>query len=206
MKSVVIATNNSGKIAEFEQFFSARNTNVRSLKDFAELPEIVEDGATFEDNAVKKAWTLGRYLNQIVIADDSGLQVDALAGSPGIYSARYAGPEKDDQANNQKLLTELKGAQNRGAQFICVIAVYFPNGTVKTVRGSVEGEIAEELSGTEGFGYDPLFYYQPYKKTFAHLTKDEKNRISHRAKALEKMIEAWDTWLKEAENESTDNE
>ncbi|GEL07187.1 XTP/dITP diphosphatase [Salisediminibacterium halotolerans] len=199
MKTVVIATNNRGKIAEFEHFFAARDITVRSLKEFSELPDIIEDGATFEANAIKKATTLGRYLNQIVIADDSGLAVEALDGRPGIYSARYAGADKDDDANNEKLLEELAEKTNRQASFICVIAVYFPNGTVKTVRGSVTGEIASELSGTEGFGYDPLFYYPPLGKTFAHLTKDEKNNVSHRADALKKMTEAWDTWLKEAQ-------
>lgn len=204
MKEVMIATRNKGKVAEFEQFFANKGVHVRSLFDAEEIPDIVEDGATFEANAIKKAVTVQEALGITVISDDSGLEVDALDGAPGIYSARYAGlEEKGDEANNAKLLQELKGIEGkaRSARFVCVLAAAFPSGVVKTVRGTVEGHIADSLSGTEGFGYDPLFILEGEERTMAHLTRAEKNEKSHRADALKQMDALWGEWLLEHKEE-----
>lgn len=204
MKEVMIATRNQGKVAEFEQFFGEKGIQVKSLLDTTEIPDIVEDGATFEANAIKKAVTVADALGMAVISDDSGLVVDALNGEPGIYSARYAdGEEKDDDANNRKLLDALQdvNAGQRKARFVCVLAAAFPSGVTKTVRGTVEGTIAETLSGTEGFGYDPLFILQGEERTMAHLTKAEKNQRSHRANALRQLEHLWDQWVNEHKEE-----
>ncbi|WP_096440666.1 XTP/dITP diphosphatase [Alteribacter populi] len=197
MREVIIATKNPGKVKEFQAFFEKRSIQVTSLLDVEELDDVVEDGETFEDNAIKKAETIGKALGKPVIADDSGLEVDALNGAPGVYSARYAGNMKSDQANNEKLLRELKGVpgEERTARFVCVLAVYLPGTNSSVFRGTCEGKIAEEKKGEHGFGYDPLFYVPSKNKMMAELTREEKNEISHRANALTQLDNQWDSLL-----------
>ncbi|UTR11295.1 XTP/dITP diphosphatase [Evansella sp. LMS18] len=191
---IFIATKNKGKVREFELFFQKKGIEVKSLLDLEEDIDVLEDGQTFEENAVKKAEVIGKRIGSPVLADDSGLEVDALEGRPGIYSARFAGPEKSDEKNNEKLLQELKGlpAEKRTARFVCVLAVYVPGGNTSTYRGTCEGIIAEEPRGSNGFGYDPLFYLPSLDKTMAELDKSEKNELSHRANALKVLEEKGD--------------
>lgn len=159
MKEVIIATKNEGKVREFKAMLEPRGYDVKSLLDIGYTPEIEETGQTFEENAVIKAETISKETGKIVIADDSGLSVDYLGGSPGVYSARYAGEEKNDLANLKKLLKELEGVEkeDRSARFRCALALCIPGQETKTVEGSVEGYITEEPRGTNGFGYDPVF-------------------------------------------------
>ncbi|GMB07425.1 XTP/dITP diphosphohydrolase [Thermolongibacillus altinsuensis] len=194
MKRVIIATRNKGKVAEFEQLFSKKGIEVQSLLDYNECPDVEETGATFAENAILKAKTIAQHLKETVIADDSGLIVDALGGRPGVYSARYAGEAKDDQANIQKVLQELEGVpfEKRTARFHCTLAVATPDGRTFTVDGTCEGYITEKPIGTNGFGYDPIFYVPEKQKTMAQLTKEEKNEISHRANALKRLEQIWD--------------
>ncbi|KAA9023171.1 XTP/dITP diphosphatase [Niallia endozanthoxylica] len=189
MKTVIIATKNSGKAKEFIRMFKPYGVEVKTLLDFPEIEDIEETGQTFEENAVIKAETVCKLFNQMVIADDSGLIVDALDGRPGIYSARYAGEEKNDEANNDKILNELKYVkeEDRKARFYCALAFAMPEKDTITVNGKCEGSILFERRGTNGFGYDPLFYVTEMKKSMAELSPDEKNQISHRAKALQKL-------------------
>lgn len=194
---VFIATKNKGKIKEFVVFFAEKGVAVRSLLDLEEEIDVVEDGTTFEENARKKAEEIGRMINKVVIADDSGLEVDALNGEPGIYSARYAGADKSDAANNEKLLRELSHVEgkDRSARFVCALAMYVPGKGTKALRGTCDGVIAMEAKGSNGFGYDPLFYIPSINKTMAELTEHEKNKISHRANALLQLEQNWDEWL-----------
>ncbi|PYZ99118.1 non-canonical purine NTP pyrophosphatase [Alteribacter lacisalsi] len=194
MSEVLIATKNPGKVKEFEAFFAEKDIKVRSLLDLEEPEDVIEDGETFEDNAVKKAEAIGKAAGLPVIADDSGLEVDALNGAPGVYSARYAGKEKNDEANNLKLLREMEGVppEKRTARFVCALAVYLPGNRSFVLRGTCEGLIAEERKGEHGFGYDPLFYVPSSEKMMAELTSEEKNTLSHRAKALQLLEEKWD--------------
>ena len=195
MKKIILASNNQHKIGEIRSILKDLDFDIKSLKDENINIEVEEDGTTFEENSLKKAKEIAAYLKErgenefIVIADDSGLEVDYLNGEPGIYSARYAGEHGDDYANNAKLLEKLKGvpAINRSGRFVCVIALVDNNDKHISIRGEVEGIIKEELSGTEGFGYDPLFYYEPLKKTFSEMSSEEKNKISHRGEALKKL-------------------
>jgi len=198
-KEIFIATKNKGKISEFETFFKQKGFTVKSLLDLIDDIDVVEDGQTFEENAIKKAETIGKLIGKPVLSDDSGLEVDALEGRPGIYSARYAGLDKSDEANNAKLLTELVNVeeQDRTARFVCALAIYFPSGQTQTVRGTCEGIIAREPQGDHGFGYDPLFYLPELEKSMAQLEKSEKNKISHRANALMELAEQWDRWSSE---------
>jgi len=193
MISVVFATSNAHKLEEFrsalEQTLLAGKIRVLSLRDIAYQGEIVESGTTFEENALIKARAIASP-NYIAVADDSGLTVDALGGAPGIYSARYAGTHGDDAANNRRLLAELDGCRNRSAAFVCCIACVLPDGTSFTVRGICRGEILDTLRGADGFGYDPLFYCPRLAKTFAELTQDEKNEISHRGNAVRLFADA----------------
>lgn len=193
-EEVVIATKNQGKLREFSRMLNKLSINVHSLAEFENLPEVTEDGKTFAENAIKKAELIRDDLNLPVIADDSGLEVDILDGKPGIYSARFAGEEKDDQKNNEKLLLELNGIkmEERSARFISAIALAVPDGKTIVVQGNVEGLIAFEPKGNNGFGYDPLFYLPDYDKTIAEISPELKNRISHRAKALQKLIKLLD--------------
>lgn len=200
MREVVIATKNKGKALEFEQMFQPFQIQVKTLLDLPEFPEIEETGATFEENAIIKAESVMKETKAMVMADDSGLVIDALDGRPGVYSARYAGPEKDDEANIQKVLRELEGVplSKRTARFYCALALAIPGRETITVNGTCEGFITFEKKGTNGFGYDPIFFVQGYERTMAELLPNEKNKISHRAEALAKMR----TILEQLERES----
>ncbi|WP_100373682.1 XTP/dITP diphosphatase [Bacillus sp. FJAT-45037] len=192
-KSIIIASKNKGKVREFEQMFESRGYIVKSLLDYDEIPDIAETGVTFEENAKIKAETLANILNEMVIADDSGLVVDALDGRPGVYSARYAGEDKSDQANLKKVLEEMIDvpAEDRTARFVCMIAVAEPNQKTFSVQGACEGVITREPVGKNGFGYDPIMHIPSYNKTMAELNSTEKNKISHRARALEALMKIW---------------
>ena len=185
----MLATRNKGKIAEFRKLFASMDINLLSLDDFPDLGEIEESGANFEENALIKARETALHTGHLAIADDSGLSVDALKGSPGVYSARYAGTNASDDENMEKLLLELKGlsADKRKAAFNCVIAAAKPSGESITVKGSCEGIIAETAVGGGGFGYDPLFFLPEYNCTMAELSSGEKNKISHRANAVKEL-------------------
>ncbi|XVY16221.1 XTP/dITP diphosphatase [Bacillus subtilis] len=189
MKEAIIATHNPGKVKEFKEILEPRGYDVKSLAEIGFTVEIEETGHTFEENAILKAEAVAKAVNKMVIADDSGLSIDNLGGRPGVYSARYAGEQKDDQANIEKVLSELKGIEKeqRTARFRCALAVSIPGEETKTVEGHVEGYIAEEPRGEYGFGYDPIFIVKDKDKTMAELTSDEKNKISHRADALKKL-------------------
>ncbi|MGG3450815.1 XTP/dITP diphosphatase [Domibacillus aminovorans] len=190
MNEVIIATKNSGKAKEFVQLFESYGITVKTLIDYPELPDVEETGETFEENALLKAESAAYLTGQPAIADDSGLVIDALDGRPGVYSARYAGIDKDDKANNRKVLKEMAGAvdDRRSARFKCVLAVSFPDDREPIiVEGNCEGRIAYEESGTNGFGYDPLFIPDGFDQTMAQLEPDVKNKISHRANALRKL-------------------
>lgn len=182
---IIIATNNQGKVREFKN--RLKGYDVFSLKDKNIDIEVEEDGKTFEENAIKKARTIADMTGALVMADDSGLEVFALDNAPGIYSARYGGEGLDDKARYEKLLKDLDGKTDRGARFVSVIALCFPDGRNVTLRGECYGEITTAPDGNGGFGYDPVFYYPPLNKTFGTLTLDEKNKISHRARALDKL-------------------
>ena len=195
MKRVILASNNIKKIKEIKEILTGYPFEVYSLNDMNINIDVEEDGLTFEDNAKKKAIEIHQYLinngesNFIVLSDDSGLEVDCLNGKPGVYSARYSGEHGNDYKNNIKLLQEMKDfkGDDRSARFVCVIAVVFEDGSVKTVIGEVEGTIIEELKTEGGFGYDPLFFYRGLNKTFGEATPEEKNAISHRGNALKKL-------------------
>lgn len=197
MKKIILASNNIKKIKEIKEILKEYPYEVYSLKDVNIDIEVEEDGLTFEDNAKKKAVEIQQYLlnkgesNFIVLSDDSGLEVACLNGAPGVYSARYAGEHGNDHKNNIKLLKEMKEfkGRDRSAKFVCVIAVVFEDGSVKCIRGEVEGIIIEELKNEGGFGYDPLFFCNKLNKTFGEATPEEKNTISHRGNALKKLKE-----------------
>lgn len=194
MKQVIIATKNAGKTREFQALLAKKGVEVKSLLDFPNCPDVEETGSTFAENAILKAEAMARYFHMIVIADDSGLAIDALRGRPGVYSARYAGEEKDDQKNIAKVLEELKGVpfEKRTARFHCALAVAAPGRHTTVVEATCEGYITETPKGENGFGYDPIFYVPQKGKTMAELSKEEKNQISHRAKALAKLEKQWD--------------
>ncbi len=185
MNPLIIATRNPGKLEEIRQILGPE-IQLRSLADFADLPGIVEDGDTFEANAVKKARAVARHTGCPALADDSGLEVDALGGAPGVHSARFAGEKATDAQNNAKLLHLLGETpkEKRTARFRCVIVVTTPDGAVRTAQGRCEGRILKRPRGRGGFGYDPLFLVPALKLTFAELSPGEKNRISHRGRAL----------------------
>lgn len=197
MKEVIIATKNRGKAKEFEYIFAARGYAIRTLLDYPGLAEVEETGETFEENAILKAEAVSKQLNKIVMSDDSGLIVDALNGKPGIFSARYAGEKKDDQANIDKVLKELKGIpfDKRTAQFYCALALAVPGHETITVSGTCEGQILDKPRGSSGFGYDPIFFVEEKGFSMAELQSDEKNRISHRANALKKLNVILDSLL-----------
>ncbi|KQL57557.1 MULTISPECIES: XTP/dITP diphosphatase [Bacillaceae] len=188
MKELLIATANKGKVEDFKKLFQGMY-EVKSLLDYPHIPDIIEDGQTFQDNAQKKAEVLSKALNETVVADDSGLVIDALNGRPGVFSARYAGEEKNDQANIKKVLEDLRGVaeQDRTARFVCTIALASPDKKTIFFEGQCEGCISHEQIGENGFGYDPIFYVGQTTKTMAQLTLEEKNEISHRARAIEQL-------------------
>ena len=190
METIVAASSNAHKIKEIQAILNKFDMKVIS-RDEAGVPnfEIEEDGQTFEENSYKKAYEIMKVTGRTTIADDSGLMVDSLGGAPGVYSARFAGEECDDKKNNEKLLKLLKNqvGDDRKAKFVSVITLIFPDGETITARGECSGRIIGAEAGENGFGYDPLFVPDGYCKTFAQLSEDEKNAISHRAKALEKL-------------------
>ncbi|MFN7251607.1 MAG: XTP/dITP diphosphatase [Anaerobacillus sp.] len=191
MKELLIATKNIGKVREFEDLFSQFGYQVKSLLDIKDAIDVVEDGLTFRENAVKKAETIAKQYQIAALADDSGLIVDALDGRPGVFSARYAGEGKDDLANLKKVLEELRDIPDtsRSARFHCSLAFAIPGEETIEVDGTCEGIIANEPIGDHGFGYDPIMYIPSLGKTMAQLTKQEKNDISHRSDALKKLQE-----------------
>ena len=190
MIKLVLASRNRKKIRELETFLKEISSDIQilSLDDIGYTGDIVEDGKTFAENSLIKASVPAR-LGYIGIADDSGLEVDALRGAPGVYSARYSGEGANDERNNQKLLSELADVpdEKRGARFRTVITCAFPDGGHFQVEGICEGRMLRSPEGDNGFGYDPLFYYEPFGKTFAALSADEKNSVSHRGKAMRKL-------------------
>lgn len=181
---IVIATTNKGKLREFKDLLKDLNIDIKSLDDFGPIPEAIEDGETFDDNAYKKALHTAKILGIPAIADDSGLVVEALNGEPGVYSARYAGEHATDAENLEKLLDRLKGVKNRKASFQCVLSIAVPAGAALTYEAKCDGIIIDEKRGENGFGYDPVFYFEEYGKTFAEMTLEEKAKVSHRGKAL----------------------
>ena len=184
---IFLATGNKHKIDEIKAIFkNVKDIEILSIKDGIEIPEVVEDGNTFEANSAKKALEIAKFTGMITIADDSGLCVDALNGEPGVYSARYSGEEATDASNNAKLIKNLQGIENRKAHFVSVITLGKPDGRAYSFRGEVEGEIIDIPRGDTGFGYDPHFYVAEYGKTLAEMP-EMKNVISHRANALKKL-------------------
>jgi XTP/dITP diphosphohydrolase len=186
---VIVATQNRGKVREIKKVIKGLGFRILSLNDFPGVPQIEEDGENFLANALKKARFYSKYFGRLALADDSGLEVDVLRGRPGIYSARYAGEGASTQENNRKLLKEMEAIPlpKRGARFKCVLAIVSPEGKEIVVEGSCRGRIGFKEVGKKGFGYDPLFVVPSYGKTMAQLTLEEKNRISHRGKALRKL-------------------
>jgi len=199
-KPLVLATRNQGKVSEFKELLSDFDVEIKALQDFGPISQVIEDGETFEENAYKKAHFTAKMLGFPVLADDSGLMVEALGGVPGVHSARYAGEGASDEENNLKLLEAMKGVENRKAAFKCVIIIAVPSGPALTYDGVCEGEITDEMKGDRGFGYDPVFYYPPLKKTFAQMSIEEKNRVSHRGRAMSQLRDEFDKvliWLRQ---------
>ena len=205
MKRVLIATSNSGKLRDFTGAASRYGIEVASIPNFSSLPPVIEDGVTFEANAQKKAEAYSRYVpGEIVIADDSGLEVDALGGAPGVHSARYAADEPhkaesntDDEANNAELIRQIKSVPpaKRTGRFVCWIAAARDGKTLAVFEGKAEGIILEQPRGSNGFGYDPLFYFPAIKKTFAELSAEEKAKYSHRSAAFRQFLD----WCKSSD-------
>ncbi|HIX58551.1 MAG TPA: XTP/dITP diphosphatase [Candidatus Blautia gallistercoris] len=191
MKRLIFATGNQDKMREIREILAGDDVEVLSLKDLDLDVDIVEDGSTFEENAAIKAKTICKMTGEIVLADDSGLEIDYLNKEPGIYSARYMGENTSYVEKNANLIGRLEGVpdEKRTARFVCAIAAAFPDGSVRIVRGTMEGRIGYEAKGENGFGYDPIFYLPEYGCTSAELSREEKNRISHRGKALRAMKE-----------------
>jgi len=186
---LIIASNNAHKLTEMKAILAPFFEDVQSMREAGIAHETVEDGTTFMENALKKARELAEISGCCAIADDSGLCVDALGGAPGIYSARFSGVHGDDKANNRKLLKELEGVSERGAHYTCAIALVWPDGRTLTAEDYLYGEIAHDERGSNGFGYDPLFYIPALDKRTAEISAEEKNAISHRGKALRKLVE-----------------
>jgi len=189
MKKLLIGTANPNKAREIAQILDGIPLELHTLAEFENVPEVIEDGATFEANALKKARAYAEAFQMTALADDSGLVVDYLNGAPGVHSARFAGPGASDTMLIEKLLRLMQDApaEKRTAHFHCTLALVTPEGGQKIIEGTVEGTIALASSGKRGFGYDPVFYYPPLGKTFAELTAEEKNNVSHRARALAKL-------------------
>ena len=197
---LVLATRNQGKVEEFQHMLKDHPVELRSLNDFGPIPEVEEDGETFDDNAYKKAHFTAKVLGLPAISDDSGLVVEALEGKPGVHSARYAGENATDQDNIDKLLLEMNNTQNRKAAFECVISIAVPSGPALTYKGRCEGEITTEVHGDSGFGYDPVFFSPELGKTFAESGMEEKNAVSHRGNALKDVAAELDKiliWLRQ---------
>ncbi len=186
---IVFATKNEGKVREISEMLGQDNIEMISLNHFQSFPEVVEDGQTYCENALKKARTISEFTGEITLADDSGLQVDALDGNPGLYSARYAGPKATDEENNGKLLDQLKDVppERRTASFHCALVLYYPDGRYVSFEAKWSGRIIDEFRGTNGFGYDPIFLADQLNKTAAELPPEIKNKVSHRGQAFEKL-------------------
>lgn len=197
MKQIlVLASTNKGKTKELQERLQGYPVDIKNLSDFGPIPEIIEDGETFDDNAYKKASFTARVLGYPALADDSGLCVEALGGAPGVYSARYAGENATDQDNVDKLLEDMKNEENRKAAFECVISIAVPTGAALTYEGRCEGVLTREPAGDNGFGYDPLFFFPALdNKTFAQLSMAEKATVSHRGKALQEITQEMDKIL-----------
>jgi len=188
--TIVMATRNRKKVEEIRRIFPGRGLRLLTMDAFPGCPEVEEDGRTFRANAIKKAVSVARYAGIPAIADDSGLEVDALGGEPGVYSARYAGERANDRENVRKLLVSLRPFRReyeRRARFVCCIAFAFPDGRFRTFTGYAEGSIGKRRKGHNGFGYDPVFYPEGHDRTFAEMSDAEKDSLSHRGKALGKM-------------------
>ncbi|HEY7535630.1 MAG TPA: XTP/dITP diphosphatase [Thermodesulfobacteriota bacterium] len=188
IKEVLLATRNDGKIKEFTTLLSPIFERVISLRELDSIPDIVEDRNSFKENALKKARSISGLAKRVTLADDSGLEVDALDGRPGVFSARYAGESATDKENIKKLLSELSGVADRQARFVCTLALVWPSGREIVVEGRCEGIIIDDPRGENGFGYDPVFFVPHMKKTMAELMPEEKNTISHRGEAVKKLI------------------
>lgn len=186
---IFLATKNKGKITDFKELTEGMDIEVITILDNVEIPDVEENGATFEENSQKKAREIAKYTGIITVSDDSGLCVDYLNGEPGLYSARYAGENADDETNMDKLLEKLENVkkEDRAARFVSVVSIAYPDGRVKSFRGEVEGEITFERRGTNGFGYNPIFFSHELQKTFGEASSDEKNSVSHRARAFQKL-------------------
>lgn len=196
---LVVATHNQGKMREYTLLLREFPIEIKGLSDFQKIPRFEEKGSTFDEIARNKARFASTMLDVPALADDSGLVVEALDGAPGIFSARYAGNSADDYQNNLKLLENMNGKENRDATFVCSIAIAKPDGQVLTYTGRCSGRILRKPVGTNGFGYDPLFYYPPLQKAFAQLSPEKKNRVSHRGKAMRKLADDFENilaWLK----------
>ena len=191
MPRIIFATSNEGKMKEIRLIMQDSGYEGVSLKEAGVSAEIIEDGATFEENAVIKASAIAKLTGELAMADDSGLEVDYMDKAPGIYSARFLGEDTSYDIKNNYILDKLKGVsrEERSARFVCAIALAWPDGTAVTKRATIEGYIGYEIRGENGFGYDPIFMVPEYDKTTAELSIEEKNKISHRAKALQAMKE-----------------
>jgi len=189
MKRIIFATGNAGKMREIKEILADLPYEVLSMKEAGVVADIVEDGTTFEENALIKARTIAKLTGEIAMADDSGLEVDYMDKAPGILSARFMGEDTSYDIKNQYIIDQLDGVEGdaRSARFVCAIACVWPDGTEKVCRATIEGVIAKEIRGENGFGYDPIFFVPAYNKTTAELSMQEKNEISHRAKALRQM-------------------
>ena len=181
---IVLATRNKKKVEEIKRITTGLDVSISTLDDFPGCPDVVEDGATFEENAIKKAVTVREYTGKPALADDSGLEVYALNGAPGTLSARYAGEGADDRKNVEKLLSDMGSLGRREARFVCCLALALSDGSVTIFEGHTEGTIGTEPRGVSGFGYDPVFYPRGYDRTFAEISDQEKDTLSHRGKAL----------------------
>lgn len=195
-KVIVVASGNQGKIKEFKEMLEPLGYTVKSLKELPPMEEVEENGTTFHDNAIIKAQAVTDAFNMMAVSDDSGLEIDALDKKPGVYSARWLGHDTPYDIKNQKVLDLLKDTDNRTCRYVCAIAVTRPEKEPVVFEDTVECEIAREPKGSNGFGYDPIVYYPPLGKTMAELTKDEKNSISHRGKAVRKF----EKWLESNED------
>ena len=191
MKKLVFATGNMNKLREIKQILEGLDVEVLSMKEAGVDVDIVEDGTTFEENALIKARAVSKASGHLALADDSGLEVDALDKEPGIYSARYMGEDTSYDIKNQNIIDRLSGVpdEERTARFVCAMAAVFPDGTEKTFVRTMEGRIGYEIAGANGFGYDPIFYLPEYGKTSAEISPEEKNAISHRGKALRALAD-----------------
>ena len=199
-KKLIFATGNANKMREIREILGGKGYEILSMKEAGVDIDVEEDGATFEENALIKARAIGKACGELVLADDSGLVIDARGGEPGIYSARYMGHDTSYTEKNNNLISRLEGVpdEKRTARFVCAMAAVFPDGTEKVITGVMEGRIGYRIAGENGFGYDPIFFLPEYGKTSAEISPEEKNAISHRGKALRAMAEYLSEKKKEA--------